>query len=507
MIKSIILSACLLFIQFNYAAAQTGKTPTNVMVIIADDMSMNAGIYGDKTIKTPGIDGVGKDGVIFDQAYCAASSCTPSRASILTGRYPHQLKEGGNLWSTLPIEYANYTHLLANKGYKIGLTGKGWGPGDFKPGGYKENPAGPDYKNFEEFLTQLPASKPFCFWLGSHDPHRPYFPDLKKTVEFNKSELKVPVWLPDNDIVREDLLDYYAAVKRFDQTVEEAIALLKKNGLYDNTLIIVTSDNGMPFPRVKANAYVASTNIPLVMRWGNHLKKGRLKEFVSLIDLAPTILDVTNTAIPKSMTGKSLLPLMSTGKTDKRFDTVFTERERHARVRTNNMSYPIRAVRTKEYVYIENLKPDRWPAGDPVSAEATGPFGDIDNGGSKKFIVDNRNNPQFKNQVNWSLEKRPAIELYDLKKDTNQLRNVADDPAYNKIKKSLGNSLLQWRRRTEDPLLTTDKDIFDTYPYYGKIKTSSVNIANFEEKPKNEGKTKKKEKLPPPSFKNQKVNQ
>jgi len=443
------------------------KKPANILVIIADDMSKTAGIYGDKTISTPGIDGVAKDGVVFENAHCAAASCTPSRAAILTGMYPHQLKEGGNLWSTLPVSFPNYTTLLADNGYHIGLEGKGWGPGDFKPGGYKQNPAGPDYKNFEEFINQLPEEKPFCFWIGASDPHRPYSPELKKTVELNKSALKVPAWLPDNDTVREDLLDYYAEVKRFDKTIENAISLLKKKGMYDNTLIIITSDNGMPFPRAKANAYLASTNIPLIMRWGNHFMKGGLNEFISLIDLAPTILNITGLKVPKAMEGKSLVPLLVKGKTDKRFNTVFTERERHARVREGNLSYPIRAVRTKDYLYIENLKPDRWPAGDPVSAEATGPFGDIDNGPAKQFLIKNRNNPAYKKEVNWSFEKRPAIELYDLKKDPDQLNNVAENFNYIKIKKDLGARLTKWRRQTKDPLLNNDVEPFDAYPYYG----------------------------------------
>lgn len=451
-----------------FAQNQPVKTPVNILVIIADDMSMTAGIYGDKTISTPGIDGVAKDGVIFNNAFCAASSCTPSRGAILTGMYPHQLKEGGNLWSTLPLSFSNYTTILLDNGYEIGLEGKGWGPGDFKPGGYKQNPAGPDYKNFEEFLNKLPSDKPFCFWVGSHDPHRPYEPELKKTVEFNRSALKVPAWLPDNEIVREDLLDYYAAVKRFDQTVETTIALLKKKGMYDNTLIIITSDNGMPFPRVKANAYVASTNIPLVIRWGNHFMKGkRMNEFVSLVDLAPTILNVANINVPKSMMGKTLVPLLAKGKTDERFNMVFTERERHAKVREGNLSYPLRAVRTKDYLYIENLKPDRWPAGDPASGETTGAFGDIDNGPAKQFLVKNRNNPTYEKEVKWSIEKRPAIELYDLKKDPNQLNNVAESSIYNKIKKELGESLTKWRWRTNDPLVNNENDPFDTYPYYG----------------------------------------
>lgn len=456
------------FIFSSFGQNPKGTPKTNILLIIADDMSLNAGAYGDKTISTPGIDSLAKDGVLFKHAYCTASSCTPSRASILTGRYPHQLAEGGNLWGTLPVSYPTYTKILADNGYRIGLYGKGWGPGDFKVGGYKENPAGPEYKSFKEFIGGLKEDQPFCFWLGSLDPHRPYSPELKTTVKFDQRALKVPSWLPDNELVRNDLKDYYAEVKRFDQTVQEAIIFLKEKGLYDNTLIIVTSDNGRPFPRVKANNYDASTNIPLVMRWGKNFKNGKiLKEFVSLMDLAPTILEATRLKIPEQMTAMSLLPLLTNGKKDVRFNSVFTERERHAKVRANNVGYPIRALRTKDYLYINNLIPERWPAGDPDNKETTGAYGDIDNGPTKQFMLLHKDDPALKKYLEWSIFKRPAIELYDLKKDPDQLNNLATDPKYAKIKVTLNKQLMDWRIKTSDPLLNVKTDVFDTHPYYG----------------------------------------
>ncbi len=470
--RYIFLLVCVLQLSCNTASrSATGAIsgpPANILFIIADDMSRHGGIYGHQVISTPGIDSLGRDGVVFENAFCAAPSCSPSRAGILTGRHPHQLKEGGNLWGTLPVSYSNYVSLLQRKGYKTGLFGKGWGPGDFKAGGYIENPAGPSYKSFENFMSQLPGKTPFAFWIGSHDPHRPYEPELKKTAGINEQELKVPSWLPDNALVRADLMDYYAEVRRFDQTVENAISILKQKGLYDNTLIIVTSDNGMPFPRAKANLYDAGSNIPLVMRWGKLFKNGnRYKELVSLIDIAPTILEAARVDIPASMTGKSLLPLLLKGKTDKRFDMVFLERERHANIRKNNLGYPARAVRTVDYLYINNLRPDRWPAGEPDFPGALGAFGDIDNGLSKKYLVENRTNPAFKEQASWSLEKRSAEELYDLKTDPDQLHNLAQDQSYDRIKKQLQVKLDAWRKETADPLLHSDEDIFDSYPYYG----------------------------------------
>jgi len=439
----------------------------NILLIIADDLSKTLPLYGDKTITTPGMDGVARDGVIFERAYCTASSCTPSRASILTSKYPHQLQQGGNLHGTLPLDYDNYTRILAENGYRIGLHGKGWGPGNDTAGGYKENPAGKSYKSFEAFMKEQPSNQPFCFWLGSWDPHRPYKASLKKDLGIDSLKVKVPIWLPDNNVVRNDFLDYYAESKRFDQMVENAIALLKKKGIYDQTLIVITSDNGMPFPRVKANAYDMSTNIPLIMRWGDHFIRGkRLNELVSLIDLAPTFLSAAGVKVPNAMMGKSLLELLTTGKMKKPRQAIFSERERHAYVRAGNLGYPIRAIRTDRFLYINNLRPKRWPAGDPANIESKRFYGDIDNGPTKKLLLDNKNVSAISKFRSWSLDKRPEEELYDLKNDPNQLRNLAKDPAWDKIKNELAGRLLMWRKNTNDPV--TDKvDPFDHYPYYG----------------------------------------
>ena len=466
---SILLLAPVIVLNLEVVLAQQNAKRPNILLIIADDMSMNAGIYGEKAIKTPGMDNLALNGVYFKNAFCTASSCSPSRASILSGKYPHELEEGANLWGTFPAKYPNYTKTLAQAGYKIGLTGKGWGPGQALPGGYKENPAGPDFKSFDDFLAKLPNDAPFCFWIGSSDPHRPYEAALTKKTAIDKSNIKVPAWLPDNETVREDMMDYLAEVKRYDETIEHAIALLKQKGMFENTFIIVTSDNGMPFPRAKANVYTSASNVPLIMSWGNRFTEGKsYNELITLADLAPTILDAANVKATAEMTGKSLLPLLLDNKKDKRFKEVFLERERHANVRTNMLGYPVRAIRTEDYLYVENLKPERWPAGDPDYNVPPSPFGDIDNSGSKEFLIRNRNNTTYAKWVNASLEKRPAVELYNLKKDPDELNNVATNSENQKIIKKLKKRLDEWRRHTNDPLVGTTEDIFDTYPYYGR---------------------------------------
>ena len=301
----------------------------------------------------------------------------------------HRLEEGGNLHGFLPKSYPVYPDLLEETGYVVGHTGKGWGPGRFEAGGRARNPAGPLFKSFDEFMERRAKGSPFCFWFGSTDPHRPYEPGTGAQSGMKPERVQVPGFLPDTSEVRNDLLDYYFEVQRFDRDLGRIIEALERAGELENTIVIVTSDNGMPFPRAKANVYDGGARVPLVIRWPGVSRAGTVIEsFVSLTDLAPTILEGAGITAPAAMTGRSLLPLLR-GESQAR-DRVFIERERHANVRKGDLSYPVRAIRTKEYLYIRNFRPDRWPAGDPEQYVAVGPFGDIDGGPSKSVVLDRR---------------------------------------------------------------------------------------------------------------------
>src|SRR5690606_3283949 len=210
-----------------------------------------------------------------------------------------------------------------------------------------------------------------------------------------------------------------------------------------------------------------STNIPLIMRWGKRFNGKKNNEMVSLIDLAPTFLSAAGIEVPKSMEGQSLLPLLETGKSKQPRTEVFTERERHAYVRGHNLGYPMRAIRTERFLYITNLRSDRWPAGDPESLESNRFFGDIDDGGTKKLLLENRDNPAYERFRGWSLDKRPAEELYDLEKDPDQLINLAKDPGYANVRHELAARLMNWRKDTKDPVTDTEEP-FDSYPYFGQ---------------------------------------
>ncbi len=452
----------------------------NILFVIMDDWSWpHAGVYGDKVIKTPGFDRIAQKGVLFTNAFCVSPSCTPSRGSILTGQAIHRLEEGGNLWSILPKKFRVYPDALEESGYKVGFTGKAWDPGILTGSGRTRNPGGPEYSqlrikppvpemsgedyaaNFEAFYKQKPEGKPFCFWYGSREPHRKYSKGLGFKQGKNPALVSVPAYLPDNAEVRRDILDYYAEIEYADEQLVKMLDLLEKSGELENTLIMMTGDNGMPFPRSKANLYDGGTRLPLAVCWPSRIKGGRVNHsFVSFTDFAPTIMEAAGLDIWPEMTGISFLDLLE-GKTSKHREEVFLERERHSYAREGGLGYPTRAIRTKEYLYIRNIKPDRWPVGEPYD------FADMDDSPSQSFIVDNQTKgTQF--YYNLAYAKRPAEELYDLITDSAQLVNVADLPKYAATKKMLKLRLENWMKETADPRANNQEALFDSYPYYRK---------------------------------------
>lgn len=442
----------------------------NILIAIADDWSWpHAGAYGDRTVATPTFDRVAKEGARFTHAFTMAPSCTPSRAALLTGQASHRLAEGGNLHGTLPARFAVYPDLLEKAGYFVGVTRKGWGPGRFEPGGRTRNPAGaPFAAGFDEFMKQRPAGRPFCFWFGSQDPHRPYDKGSGLKAGLKLESVVVPPFLPDTAEVRSDLLDYYLEVQRFDRETGEILDKLAAAGELDNTLVVVTSDNGMPFPRAKANVYDAGARMPLAIRWPARVPAGQVIDaFVSHTDLAPTFLEAAGLRPPGSMTGRSLWPLLRGERVAGR-DQVFIERERHANVRQGDLSYPMRAVRTREFLYIRNLRPDRWPAGDPEKYVAVGPFGDIDDGPTKQLLLSQRADAVIGKFFEMATGKRLEEELYDLRADPWQLVNIAGNPQHARVKKELRAALEKWMRQTEDPRAKSNADPWDRYPYYGQ---------------------------------------
>ena len=442
------------------AAEAPAKDRPNIMVVISDDQSWpHAGAYGNPCVKTPAFDRIAREGVLFSHAFCASPSCTPSRAAILTGQDVWRLREGANLFGTLPQEFEVYPDLLEAVGYAVGYTKKGWSPGSEQAGGRKRNPAGSWYETFEQFIEKVPASAPFCFWYGSFEPHRPYKEGSGKEAGKKLEDVVVPGFLPDVPEIRSDFLDYYHEIDMFDKQLGEVIDLLEKRGQLDNTLILVTSDNGMPFPRAKTNLYDAGTRIPLAIRWGRKIRGGRkVDDFVNLTDVAPTVLEAAGVEIPAGMTGRSLMPLLTSkasGQIDPTRDHVVLGRERHGWNREPNIGYPMRAIRTKDYLYIRNFKPERQPGCDH------------DPGPSMTYLLENRNREPVQRFFKLFFEPRPEEELYLLAKDPYQMNNVVSDPSMAEIKKELRDLLETHLKQTGDPRMSGQGDAFDRYPYYG----------------------------------------
>jgi uncharacterized sulfatase len=465
----------------------TKKKP-NILFCISDDQSwLHAGAYGDKVIKTPSFDRVAKEGVLFTHAFCAAPSCTPSRSAVLTGQQIWRLQQGANLFGMLSKKFKVYPMILKEAGYHVGFTGKGWGPGRWGKEKTSENPAGKRYDkikckpprftsdkdyaaNFELFFKEKPEDKPFCFCYSSHEPHRHYLQGSGLESGKKLEDVKVPAFLPDTPEVRSDILDYYVKVEWFDKHLGRMIRLLEKTGELDNTIIVVTSDNGMPFPRGKATLYDYGVRMPLAVRWGAKAKGKRIvDDFVSLTDLAPTFLQAAGLDIPGEMTGQSFLDILlsdKAGRVDPARDKVFTAMERHAWCRSDGGGYPMRAVRTYRWLYIRNYEPGRWPAGDPdFLSPWTGIYGEVDNGPSKTCMIQKGDSAEKVKLFNLSFKKRPAEELYDVEKDPDQINNLAENPEFAETKKQLSSQLQEYLRTTEDPR-AHGKAPWDSYAYH-----------------------------------------
>jgi len=463
------------------ADAPSPKAPDarpNILFCIADDWGWpHASAYGDPVVETPAFDRVAREGVLFEHAYVSSPSCTPSRSAILTGQFHWRLDEAANLWSTLRARLPVYPRLLEKAGYHVGHWRKAWGPGRLAPGGRTEPPSGDRYPNFKAFLAKRPAGKPFCFWLGASDPHRPYKAGSGKASGMDLAKIKLPACFPDSPAVRSDVADYYFEVQRFDSDVAAALAELERIGELDNTIVVITGDHGMPFPRCKGNVYDSGARVPLAVRWPAKVKGGRkIADFVSLTDLAPTFLEAAGLEPPAEMTGRSLLPMLAGGKQSRaepQRDYVLIGKERHVPCQEAPISggTPMRAIRTHDFLYIRNYEPERWPAGTPNYEQAYIPgtwLGDCDNGPAKTYMVENQDKDATHRRLyDLSFAKRPAEELYDLKNDPDQLKNVAADTKYAEAKKKLADRLKKLLRETNDPRETSGAEKFDNYPYYG----------------------------------------
>lgn len=492
----------------------------NILFCFADDWGRYASIFAEfekypslnQVVKTPNIDRVAREGVTFRNAFVNAPSCTPSRSSLLSGRYFFNTGRGAILrdarWdAAIP----SFPLLLRDAGYHIGETYKVWSPGSpedapFGGGKYAYEKAGRmpnDFSehatemiakgatlsearekiyaqvrgNFDAFLADRKAGQPFLYFFGATNTHRRWIKGSGKAlwgIEPDSLKGKLPAFLPDVPEIREDVADYLGEVQAWDAYVGLLLKRLKETGELENTLVFVSGDHGMPgVTNGKCNLYDFGVGVALMVR-GPGIKGGRVvDDLVSLPDLCPTFLEVAGVPRPDKLNSRSLWSLLQSGKSgqvDPDRNWVISGRERHVHTaRANFEPYPQRALRTTDFLYIRNFAPDRWPMGDPKGVTATSEpsqqeleentyagFADMDASPTKAWLVAHRNDPKWRGYYNYAFAKRPAEELFDLRKDPQQMKNVAANPVYAKQKAKLSAQLMATLKAAGDPRVGND---------------------------------------------------
>ena len=463
----------------------------NILMCVADDASYpHMGAYGCDWVNTPGFDRVARQGVLFNRAYTPNAKCAPSRSCIITGRNSWQLEAAANHWCNFPAKFKTYAEALIDDGYFVGYTTKGWAPGDSgKVNGQRRQLLGKPYNakrldpptrgisksdyagNFEDFLNDRSGDQPFCFWYGSVEPHRgyEYGSGIAKGGKKVDDVDRVPKYWPDNDVVRTDMLDYAFEIEYFDKHLQRMLKLLEDRGELDNTLVVVTADNGMPFPRVKGQEYEHSNHLPLAIMWKDGIETAgrKVDDFVSFIDFAPTILEAAGISQKasgmQSIEGKSLGRILRSSKSgivEKGRDHVLIGKERHDVGRPHDWGYPIRGIVKGDYLYVRNYETTRWPAGNPETG-----YLNSDGGATKTEVLNKRRSGQDSRYWELSFGKRPVEELYDIGKDTDCIENLAEDKKFASVKKQLCEQLVSELKEQGDPRMFGNGHVFDEYDY------------------------------------------
>jgi N-sulfoglucosamine sulfohydrolase len=502
----------------------------HVVMAFADDWGKYASAYArldpggiNDVVSTPHFDRVAGEGVLFTRAFVSAPSCTPCRSSLLSGQHFWRCGRGsilqGAVWD---LSIPSYPLLLEESGYRIGHTYKVWSPGTpadsphggaaraFVSGGRNFNRfsqfamGDPDHQtakakllaevrhNVRSFLDSdddgsLDSDQPFCYWFGPTNVHRKWIAGSGKTLwKIDPDDLKgkLPPFLPDVPVVREDFADYLGEVQAFDAGLGVIIDELKRIGVYENTILVVSGDHGMPgVSRGKCNLYDFGTQVPLAIRWPAGIAQpGRVvDDFVSLPDLAPTFLEAAGVEIPSTMIARSLVDVLSSprsGQVDPQRDAVFTGRERHvAAARTGNLPYPQRALRTNQHLYIINFKPERWPMGtgpgldvsladmpayEQLRENTFVAFGDLDASPTKAWVVSNKD--EDPESFEYAVGRRPEYELYDIQRDPHCMHNLAGDADFADLRQRLHGRLIDELTSTGDPRVSDDV-VFERPPY------------------------------------------
>jgi N-sulfoglucosamine sulfohydrolase len=432
-------------------------SPKNVVLLIADDLGLEVGCYGDKVAHTPNIDAFAKSGTRFSHGFASVSSCSPSRAAILTGMPTHMCGQYGlahgdhNVYSFRKVK--GLPALLAPAGYRSGVIAKlhvqpkEVYPFDVEIPGSGRNPV-QVAEQARKFITDS-GDKPFFLLVGFTDPHRAAkgfandgkYPPEVPAIKFDPKTLPLPYFIPDQPDARADLADYYQSVARLDDGVGRVLKVLEETKKRDDTLVIFLSDNGIPFPGAKTTLYDSGLHLPLIIRKPGQKANVVCSGMVSWTDIAPTILDWCGVKIPSELPGKSFLPILEEEKPTG-WDEVYGSHQFHE----ITMYYPMRSIRTREHQYILNYAHElEYPHASDLWGSDT--WQGILKRGDK--FMGQRSVDAFLH--------RPREELYELTTDPNELKNVATEPAKAKILNELRAKLKAWQKRTNDPWLIKDK--------------------------------------------------
>lgn len=430
--KIVVIFGLLFFmivVDLSLAQQETNYHRPNMIVFVADDAGWrDSGAYGNEVIQTPNIDQLAHGGLQFDNAFLTTAQCSPSRISILSGLYPHATG-AEDLHMPLPEGTRILPGYLGDEGYFTGHMRKThYGPhANAQFDWYSEDLSA----DFPSFLDEA-GSDPFFLWVGFQDPHRPYG-DAPKVHD--PADVKVPPYLVDSKETRQDLARYYDEISRMDGQIGQFMEIIEERGQRENTMVIFLSDNGAPFPRAKGTVYDAGVKTPLIVNWPGKVKPGsRYKGLTSVIDLAPTLLDVAGTVVPDHMQGKSIEPVFYVQTTPGR-EFVFSERNWH------DSDEHIRSLRTERFKLIRNAYTE-LPHGTPA-----------DIGGSPSFralIRHKKKGALTHAQSRLFQVPRPRIELYDLEKDPWEVNNVAANSAYWQKARELAQRLDEWIHETGD---------------------------------------------------------
>ncbi|MEM1356006.1 MAG: sulfatase [Planctomycetota bacterium] len=526
-----LFSSCLAFMLLSLPALLvTAQAPNqdaaaddrpNIVFLFADDLGRYASAYREPdrptindVIQTPHFDALAADGVLFWDAHVSAPSCSPCRGAVLTGR--HFYRNGNNSqlhnpWVQTPgvpnpmDHIESYHQILDRMGYLTGVTYKTHVPMHlFVDASHGCQPAGGRFntfshrvmkgntpeqrmeiqlglfdevrKNFKAFLDRREAGQPFCWYFSPTNPHRTWAWESAQAIwGLNPDDLqgRMPAFLPDLPLIRQDMADYLGEAMAFDRAVGVIVEHLKEIGEFDNTIIVVSGDHGAPgFPRGKCNLYNFGTQVPLLIHWPDGIANPgrRIDNPTSLIDLAPTYLEAVGLPASPAMNGRSLMPLLTDGSasglTQAGNDFVITGRERHVfNARPGDLPYSSRALRTASYLYIRNFTQDRWPMLKPPLTNGLGTHGDFDGGPTKAFYAEQQENPAFAGFVDFALGKRPAEELYDLQADPDQMNNLVDNPDHATTLSAMREKLMTVLEQTGDPRVVGLGDAFDRPPY------------------------------------------